>query len=948
MAGQAENWSEPLNFHELEFMEFLVELSSRFINLPAGEIDTEIYTALRMTGEKLNVDRCYVFLFNHDLSTMSNTHEWCAEGIEPQLPNLQEVQTADFPGWMNPLVNNQDIYIPDVTALKPEDQALKEVLAGQSIASLLVSPMTYSGRLIGYLGWDSVKKKIQLTPHHVHILRLVGNILASALIRKQTENALQESEAKFRALSETAATAIFIYQGPVFVYVNPMACELTGYPAKELLTMNFWDVVHPEYRETVMQRGLARQRGEKVPSRYEFVIRTKTGETRWLDFTSGVIQFGGRTAALGTAFDITERKLAEDALIKSEMLYRELFDHATDIIYLHDLKGNLLSINKTGENLIGYSREELSGKSLASILPKEYVELVRRMTTRQIFLDLPTLIYEIELITRKGETIPLELNTRLLYRDGEPVAVQGIARDITERKKADLALSAEKDRLAITLKSIGDAVISTDPEGRIILFNEMAEQLTGWHHADAIGRQITDVTVLVNELTGQPEENPVSRILKSEAKSLKDSGLCLISRDGSRFIVADSAAEVTDSDGNRIGTVLVLRDITDRRKIQAERLKNQKIESLGILAGGIAHDFNNFLTAILGNISLTRLSLEKHQTDRMELLLREAESATLKARELTRQLLTFSKGGTPVKQTASITDLLKDTAAFILRGTGCLLETDIDPALSPAEVDEGQISQVVNNLILNAVQAMPGGGTVTLKADTILMDSESARILSISPGRYIRIQIADQGTGISPEHLSNIFDPYFTTKKMGSGLGLATSYSIIKKHDGAISVTSEPGAGTEFTVYLPASEKPFSPRTEQENPAGTHSPGRILVMDDEQMIRNLLSEILTYLGFEVVTVTNGDEAIEAYRVGKNEGSTFSLVIMDMTIPGGKGGRETITELRKIDPDVKALVSSGYANDPVLSDYKAYGFAGILAKPYRVEDLSAIISEVLKP
>ncbi|MBN8705345.1 MAG: PAS domain S-box protein [Bacteroidetes bacterium] len=932
---------------EIQFLKVIVDLSNQFINLTPNEIDDNLHHALRLTGELLKVDRCYIFRFNHDKTLMSNTHEWCAPEIDPQLTNLQDLQSADFPGWMERLNRFEEFFIEKVSDLSGQDEMLKEALSAQGIKSLLAVPLTYQNNLIGFMGLDSVKTEKTFSAYHIHILKLAANMIASAMIRKNTEIALIESEEKFRSLSETAATAIFIYQGPVFVYVNPMACELTGYSQEEMLGLNFWDVVHPDYAELVKQRGLARQRGEKVPNRYEFVIRTKNGDTRWLDFTSGMIQFGGKTAALGTAFDITERKQAEHSLQKSEMMYRELFDHANDIIYIHDLNGNFISLNETGEKLMGYTRKELTGESISKILPGYYLNLVRHMTTKQILNDLPALIYEIEILAKDGSLIPLELNTRLLFEDNQPVAIQGIARDITERKKAEHALSAEKERLSTTLKSIADAVISTDIHGRIIIFNEMAEQLTGWKADQALGESIDSVMTLINELTGEPEENPVHKILRKEAEFKKDSNLCLINLDRNKLIIADSTSAVSDPDGDLIGTVLVFRDITDRRRMQAERLKNQKIESLGILAGGIAHDFNNFLTAILGNISLTRMSMEKNQLNRMDQLLKEAESATLKARELTQQLLTFSKGGTPVRQTASVIDLLKESANFIVRGTACKLEFDIDEKLYPAEIDEGQINQVINNLVLNAVQAMPSGGTVHLQADNILMDEDSARILAIKPGKYVCIQVSDQGIGIPETYLSNIFDPYFTTKKMGSGLGLATSYSIIKKHDGAISVTSEPGVGTEFKVYLPASEKLTGRLKRPVKKTEVLGSGRILVMDDEQMIRHLLTEILDYLGFDVVAVSDGIEAIDVYRESLAQQNKFNLVIMDMTIPGGMGGRETIMELKKLDPTVKALVSSGYANDPIMADFKSFGFSGILAKPYRVEDLSAILEEVLR-
>jgi two-component system cell cycle sensor histidine kinase/response regulator CckA len=354
----------------------------------------------------------------------------------------------------------------------------------------------------------------------------------------------------------------------------------------------------------------------------------------------------------------------------------------------------------------------------------------------------------------------------------------------------------------------------------------------------------------------------------------------------------------------------MIKDISDRKRMEDELLKTHKLDSLGTLAGGIAHDFNNLLTGILGNISLVRE--QPDLTERSVARLRDAYKAANRAQDLTRQLSTFSKGGAPIKTTASIAQLLKDCAGFVLRGTSVQGKFSIPDNLWPVDMDAGQISQVIDNLIINASQAMPNGGPVLVRAANVVVNKGHS--LPLKEGRYVRVSVADQGTGIPKDHLRKIFDPYFTTKQRGSGLGLATSYSIIKRHGGMVTVRSKVGVGTTFYFFLPASSHELDALTEQTVQEATGK-GRILVMDDEELIRKLAKELLMELGYEVSLAREGSEAIDIYKQAMSDTRPFDLVIMDLTIPGGLGGKQTISALLEIDPHVKTIVSSGYSNDP---------------------------------
>ncbi len=389
------------------------------------------------------------------------------------------------------------------------------------------------------------------------------------------------------------------------------------------------------------------------------------------------------------------------------------------------------------------------------------------------------------------------------------------------------------------------------------------------------------------------------------------------------------------------GFWLLKRDSTESHRLKEESFRAQKLESLGILAGGIAHDFNNSLTAILGNINLAKLRATSG--DPLFQRLVEAERACSRAKSLTDQLLTFAKGGTPVKRVGSVAALLKESVAFALRGSNVGSEFSIPPDLWAVEFDEGQMSQVINNLIINACQAMPDGGIVTVKADNVVAPVEDAE--SLEHGRYVKISITDSGAGIPAEHIERIFDPYFTTKKKGSGLGLATSYAIIRSHDGWIHVESEVGSGSTFHIHLPASETEVCSR-DHSGQALRGGKGRILLMEDEPMVREVAQEMLSLMGYEVDSVRDGTEAIDAYRSAMNEGRPFAAVIMNLTVPGGMGAKEAVGELLKLDPHIRAVVSSGYTNDPVMECFAGYGFKGVVSKPYNLDELDAVLHQVV--
>ncbi len=498
-------------------------------------------------------------------------------------------------------------------------------------------------------------------------------------------------------------------------------------------------------------------------------------------------------------------------------------------------------------------------------------------------------------------------------------------------------LKESQQWLTTTLKSIGDAVIATDINGCVIFMNPIAESLTGWKQKEASGKHLKKVFNIINEKTGKQVDDPVTRVLREGIVVGLANHTLLISKDGTRRSIDDSGAPIKDENGKIIGVVLVFRDVSEKRRIEQELMKADKLNSLGILAGGIAHDFNNILTAILGNIILAKEFTRPGEKIYERLI--EAEKASLRAKGLAQQLLTFSSGGAPIKKTMFISELLKESALFALSGSNVQCEFSISNNLWAVEIDEGQINQAINNLIINAIQSMPEGGRIKLTAENVTVSEGEKK------GRYVKISIVDQGIGIPKEHLPKIFEPYFTTKQKGSGLGLAIVYSIIKKHDGYIEVETELGVGTTFKVYLPASLKNVFMRKGLKEKIQTGK-GKILVMDDEELVRKVVGEMLVFLGYEVEFAKEGIEAIELYKKAKAQGQPFDAIIMDLTIPKGMGGKETINKLLEIDPTVKAIVSSGYSTDPVMTEFTKYGFKGFIIKPFKIKELGEVLYRVI--
>jgi PAS domain S-box-containing protein len=482
-----------------------------------------------------------------------------------------------------------------------------------------------------------------------------------------------------------------------------------------------------------------------------------------------------------------------------------------------------------------------------------------------------------------------------------------------------------------------DAIAIASAKGDYVYANKKFANLTDYSVEELLKMNIRDV--IEPELLQETIDRFKTRISGKIPKGYIE--MNIVGKGGRRILVEiTSSRTIWHGEPALIG---IMRDISERKKREEDLIRASKLESLGVLAGGIAHDFNNIMTGVMANISLALKLCDSE--DKIYKLLNNAENAAVNARGLANQLLTFAKGGAPVKKTISIVKLLKEDVEFACRGSNIKCIFKISDDLWAVDVDEGQLNQVVYNMIINAEQAMPKGGVVEVSAENKTISPESG--LPLKGGEYVVITIRDSGIGISEENLKKIFDPYFTTKEKGSGLGLATSYSIIKKHDGHISVESKIGIGTTFFIYLPKSEKELP--LEEEAGVGEliYGKGNVLIMDDEEILRTAAGLLLGELGYSVDFARDGREAIEVYKKAKDSGEPFNVVIMDLTIPGGMGGKEAIKELLEIDPDVRAIVCSGYSTDPIMSEFKDYGFKAVIVKPYDIDVLSRTVNDVIK-
>jgi PAS domain S-box-containing protein len=623
---------------------------------------------------------------------------------------------------------------------------------------------------------------------------------------------------------------------------------------------------------------------------------------------------------------------------------RTVFDSSPTAIFIHDMDGTIIELNQTMLEMFKVNKKEALSLSMADDYssPQNPLNMLSAFW-RKASDGNPQ---QFEWIARRpndDSTFLVQVNlNKIIY--GNRKVIYATMQDITAKKETEDNLASEQERLAVTLRSIGDGVIATDTVGSIVFLNKVAEDLTGWTNEEAQGKPSSEIFNIINEKTGQKCVSPIQRVLQLGRIVGLANHTALIAKDGTSRSIADSGAPIRDKESKVVGVVLVFRDVSHEHKMEEELLKIRKLESIGVLAGGIAHDFNNILAAILGNIELTTYRITKEDTKSLTLL-NDAKKATKRATKLTQQLLTFAKGGDPVREEIILPELITESTDFVLHGSRVACNYSFPDNLWRVDVDSGQIGQVIQNIIINAKHAMPAGGTISIRCDNI-SDAATESLLSVDQGNYVRITLQDTGIGIPREIIDKIFDPYFSTKQEGSGLGLAICHSIINKHEGYLTVDSIPGKGTNFTIYLPAILHTKVTSTDTQGVTSPVKAAKVMIMDDEAMLLDVAQSQLAVLGHEAILVTDGVQAINRYQELQDNNAPVDLVIMDLTIPGGMGGQEAAQKLLQVDPKATIIVASGYSNDPVMADYKEYGFRAAIAKPFDLKELSNTIASVL--
>ena len=626
----------------------------------------------------------------------------------------------------------------------------------------------------------------------------------------------------------------------------------------------------------------------------------------------------------------------EEILGQSEERFRILFEYAPDGYYINDLKGTFIDGNRAAEKISGYRREELIGKSFLKlgILPLKYVPLAVRNLAKNL-CGRPTGPDEMELKKKDGTHVWVEISTHPIVLEGKHV-VLGIARDITQRKEAEKALAESEARYRDLFENANDLIQSVSSDGRIQYVNARwlatmkytSKEAALLYWEDIIHESCLEKCGAVFEkVRNGGEVNGVEAVF--------------VSKDGKKIFVEGSVNGRFEN-GEFVGTRGIFRNVTEQRKMEEELSKSQRLDSLGILAGGIAHDFNNILMGIAGNIGLARLKVDG--ASEVYDFLSKAEKSAIKGKKLTQQLLTFASGGAPAKKPVRILPEIRKAAEFALSGSKVKADIVSQDEDMQAEIDTSQFNQALCNILINAQEEMDDGGTVSISTEKLeITEDNSTHFL---PGTYVQISVRDRGRGISEDVISRIFDPFFSTKKGSKGMGLSVAYSIINKHAGYLMADSNPGQGAVFCIMLPSAEGKIH-TTEIYNVHTEKRTGKILVMDDEEVIRSVACNILKELGYTADAACDGEEMLRMYAEADDTGEPYDAVIMDLTVPGGMGGEEAIGKLLEMDPDARAVVSSGYSNSPVFANYSRHGFRACMPKPYEIEELKHILVKVMK-
>jgi len=752
--------------------------------------------------------------------------------------------------------------------------------------------------------------------------------------RKQSETSLRISEERFRALSAGVSEGIAITRNGKNEWVNPALCRIFGYSQEELIGKGPEAVVAPEEVPRLTQQMRDRLAGKDVPSRYETIGVRRDGTRIHLDVAVSMLPYEGADRIQVIIRDITEQKQAEEALRASEARYRAIVENQTELICRSLPDTTLTYINDVYCRTFGKRREDLIGRSFLDLIPEAERESVKAPFEATV-AGAPVQAHEHRVVTATGEVRWQRWTNRAIFNEaGEVVEYQAVGRDVTERRRAEEALRLSELQYRSTLDALADPVHVVDRNCRIVLMNT---SFRNWCReldlpTDAIGHTLFEVFPFLPD--------GIAR----EYRRVFETGQTLITEEtqavsGREFTTETRKIPVFEDD-RVVRVVTVIHDLTRRRAMERELRKAEKLESISILAGSLAHDFNNLLTGITNSVAFARGRVDSGSAVAGSLA--DADRAASRAKGMIQRLLTFSDSEALILRPVLLAPRVREAAELMLAGSSTVCDIEVPDDLPPVLADPDRIDQLFQNLLLNARQATADAGTIRIHAEPVEVGADTE--LAIAPGPYMRVAVEDNGSGIPKDVLPKVFDLYFTTRRKGTGLGLASSYSIVDRHGGNIHVHSREGEGTKVHVYLPLAGDPGPlPRASGDMDEAS---ARILLMDDDAIVCRGARRLLEECGFEVSCAVDGAEAVALYKQAREEGRPFGAAVLDLTVDEGVGGLECLRRLQAIDPEVKAIVCSGHSSDHAMANYRECGFRGAVRKPYSLEQLEAALRDVL--
>ncbi len=935
----------------------------------------QLYRAIHeIVGELMQANNFYIALFDAAAETLSFPYFIDEHDEAPAPKKLGKGLTEYVLRTEKPLLASQEAFDELVKSGEVE-------LIGTPFIDWLGAPLKAHDRTFGAIVVQSYEEGVRYGEKEKNILSFVSSQVAMAISRVRAEEALRDSEERLRIRNEIADIFLTTPGEEMHSEVLHKILEVTeskygvfGYIDESgalvcpSMTRDIWEqcqvpdkrIVFPRdaWGDSLWCRALREKKPlysnklSKVPEGHIPVTRNLAVPIIHEKEVIGLINVANKPsdydardvvlledivshviapvlhARILEDQQVKARERAEETLRVSEEYARNIVESSLDMIIVVDNRRRITEFNKAAAKTFGYNPEEVVGKHVNILYadPKEGLKIHKKTVRHGQYVQ--------EILNRRknGETFPTLLSSSVL-RDssGNKVGVMGVSRDITRRKRAEEALRESEARYRTLVEGSPGYIFLLNREGNILDLDMPRE------------RMAEPGVLVTSHIYDYVNEDDRERFMHEVEACLDMDGLREFEIQNFDLSLTYQVllAPIKKERGEPETIVSNMYDITERKKLEADILKVEKLESLGVLAGGLAHDFNNLLMGI--NLNVTTARLKAGQNKELRTLLQSAEDAVMRAKGITQQLLTFTRGGEPVKSKMELAPLLKEAVKFALHGTSVKPRFNIDKKLLAVEIDHGQVNQVINNLVINAVHAMPNGGQVTATATNVIVDEKQPKG-PLKPGHYVEVAIQDTGVGIPPNILDSIFDPYFTTREEGSGLGLFSCYSILEKHGGWITVESEVEQGSTFTFYLPAQTDGSGVTTEDEEiiPGS----GYLLVVDDEEDIRTGMAELLESLNYEVDTAPDGKTALETYSRQWEAGQPFDLVILDLTLPGGMSGVDIFHHLREINPEVKAVVSSGYATNPIMARYADFGFKGVVIKPFSAEELSMVLSRAL--